>query len=106
MFGPPLWQSREHTGMLAQRRLRRPNLESWHFIFGFLSLTFVTALSSTISFVDNKNLKGFQIVIGKMIQTPSTLSNQKPINFEEKEKKDKSQSELIRNQSKDKQLKL
>ena len=41
-----------------------------------------------------------------MIQTPSTLSNQKPINFEEKEKKDKSQSELIRNQSKDKQLKL
>ena len=39
------------------------------------------------NFVDNKNLKGFQIVIGKMIQTPSTLSNQKPINFEEEEKR-------------------
>ena len=39
------------------------------------------------NFVDNKNLKGFQIVIGKMIQTPSTLSNQKPINFGEEEKR-------------------
>ena len=37
-------------------------------------------------FVDNKNLRGFQTVIVKRIQNPSTLSNQKPINPEEEKR--------------------